>query len=266
MSDAYRKEVLLSEVMTSKHVIENLTGADKASIVDELVGRLAELGVIESKDDAAKRVMEREELASTALGDGVAIPHARLDVGKKPAIVIGRHREGVDFGAPDGRPVHIFALVVWAPEQAGLFNRLFAGLVSRLARADIRDQILSLPDGGDIARVLSDVRIDMIAGRASKYEADMIVNLQILETKKRGGSRGLVKQIKLARDELAGSMLSRFDNLMTRFGEALVEAPSGVCMGCSMQLSSGFASEMLKNQDSVYVCERCGRFLIHHIG
>jgi predicted nucleic acid-binding Zn-ribbon protein len=61
-------------------------------------------------------------------------------------------------------------------------------------------------------------------------------------------------------------MPSRFDRLMEHFGEALVEAPDGICRGCNMQLSSGFASEMLRNPDTVYLCERCGRFLIHHIG
>ena len=58
-------------------------------------------------------------------------------------IAIGRHPEGVDFGATDGKPVNLIVLVLWEPEQAGLFNRLFAGLVSKLAKAEFRDLLLN---------------------------------------------------------------------------------------------------------------------------
>jgi predicted nucleic acid-binding Zn-ribbon protein len=92
----------------------------------------------------------------------------------------------------------------------------------------------------------------------------MLITLQLLETKRRAGGNG-ARQIELARGELPGSMLGRFDRLMEVYGEALVEAPDGICTGCNMALSSGFAAEMLRNPENVYVCERCGRFLIHRI-
>lgn len=266
MHARFVKEVPLGEVLKAEQVIADLTNRSKKAAIEELVDLLYKQKLISNKKEAVERVMEREELVSTALGDGVAIPHARLDVGETPVIAIGRHPAGIDFDAPDSQPVHLIVLVLWQPAQAGLFNRLFAGLVSKLADDDFRKRLIAQKSADEIACALSDVKIDMFAGRASRCEADMLIMLQLLESKRRSGQKGVERQIELARAELSGSVLSRFDRLMDHFGQALVEAPEGICMGCNMQLSSGFASEMLRNQETVYLCERCGRFLIHHIG
>ncbi|MBT3182084.1 MAG: PTS transporter subunit EIIA [Deltaproteobacteria bacterium] len=266
MNEAYFKEVPLGEILSNKHVIPEMKSESKEAAIEELVALICEKGLIKDKGEALKRIFAREELASTALGDGIAIPHARLDVGKNPVIAIGRHKAGIDFNAPDRGDAHLIFLVLWQPERPGLFNRLFAGLVSRLADPNFRESLMNAKDAKTIANAVADVKVDMLAGRAAKWEADILVTLQLMEAKKSAGARGLKKKIELARDELPGSMLSRFDRLITRYGEALVEAPEGICQGCNMQLSSGLASEMQRNSDAVYVCEKCGRFIIHHIG
>lgn len=262
--ERFVREMPLGEVLKAKQVIGHMTCATKQAAIEDLIGMLWREKLIADKAEAIERVFEREELVTTALGVGVAIPHARLEVGLTPVIAVGRHSAGIDFGAPDGVPVNLIILVLWAPERAGLMNRLFGGLVAKLASAEFRKLLLDAHDEKEIAAQLADVRIDMQAGRATKCEADMLVTLQLLETKRRAGKRGLSRQIELARDELPGSMLSRFDRLLDRYGEALVEAPDGICKGCNVQLSSSFASEMLKHTDNIYICERCGKYLVHH--
>ena len=266
MNARFVKEVPLGEVLRAEQVIADMTNRSKRAAIEDLVNVLYKQKLITNKAEAVTRIMEREELCPTTLGGGIAIPHARLEVGDTPVIAVGRHPAGLDFGAPDGKSVHLIVLVIWQPEQAGLFNRLFAGLVSKLADERFRNRLMEERGAKEIATALADVKIDMQTGRATTCEADRLIALQCLETKRRANARGLGGQIELARAELSGSMLSRFDRLMEHFGEALVEAPDGICHGCNVQLSSGFASEMLRNQDTVYVCERCGRFLIYHIG
>jgi len=266
MDARFVKEIPLGDVLRAEQVIADMTNRSKRAAIEDLVNVLYKQKLITNKAEAVTRIMEREELCPTTLGGGIAIPHARLEVGDTPVIAVGRHPAGLDFGAPDGKPIHLIVLVIWQPEQAGLFNRLFAGLVSKLADWHFRNRLMEERDAKGIAAALADVKIDMQTGRATKCEADMLIALQCLETKRCAKAKGLGGQIELARAELSGSMLSRFDRLMEHFGEALVEAPDGICHGCNVQLSSGFASEMLRSQDTVYVCERCGRFLIHHIG
>jgi mannitol/fructose-specific phosphotransferase system IIA component (Ntr-type) len=265
MNAQYLREVPLGELLTPEQVLASMQHRSKRQAIEDLVDTLWKQKLIPNKSDAIARVIEREELASTALGSGVAIPHARLDVGDRPMIAIGRHPAGIDFGAADGGLVHIIVLVLWQPAQAGLFNRLFGGLVRKLADDAFRDRLLAAEGAEPIAALLSDVKIDMLAGRPHKGEADMLIALQLLTAKKRAKARGLDRQIELARSDLSGTLLTRFDRLMDRYGEAVVEAPSGVCRGCNMQLSSGFAAEMLRDPETVYVCERCGRFLINQL-
>lgn len=265
MATNYVRKIVLGELLRPALVLPDMTNRTKKSAIEDLVGVLWNQKLISNKSAAVERVLEREELTPTALGNSVAIPHARLEVGDMPRIAVGRHVAGLDFGATDGELVHIIVLVLWKPEQPGLFNRLFAGLVSKLADDDFRNLLMQAKDGQEIARAFSNVNIDLIAGRTTKCEGDMLITLQLLESKKRAGTKSVDKQISLARDELSGSMLSRFDRLLDRWGEAVVEAPDGVCQGCNMQLSSSFASEILKNPDTIYVCERCGRFIMHHL-
>ncbi len=265
MSSAFQKEVSLSEFFSSKQVLPEMSNRSKKAAIDDLVDCLYQQKRVANKSEAGARVMEREELLSTALGDGVAIPHARIEVGDGPAIAVGRHPAGLDFDAPDGNPVHLIVLVLWQPEQPGLFNRLFAGLVKKLADPAFRAQLIEADGAKGIADILADVRIDMIAGQPSRCEADMLITLQLLESKRCAGAKNLARQIELARAELPQSMLSRVDRLINLYGEALVEATGGSCCGCNMQLSTKFASELLRNPHQIYVCERCGRFLIHHL-
>jgi mannitol/fructose-specific phosphotransferase system IIA component (Ntr-type) len=265
MSSAYVREVPLGQILGEDLILPDLKSKTKEDSIKALVDLLDKKGLISDKAEALKRVLEREELAATALGEGVAIPHARLEVGERPLVAVGRHKGGVDFDAPDRGLVHLIFLVLWQPERPGLFNRLFAGLVSKLVDPSFRDRLMSALSAKEIAGQLADVKVDMLAGRAARWEADILITLQLLETKKKAGARGLTKKIELARDELPGSVLSRFDKLIGHYGEALVEAPTGICTGCNMQLSSGLASEMQHNPDSVYVCERCGRFVVYRI-
>ena len=265
MNESFLKEIPLTEILDKSCIIANMKSTTKSEAIDELLAVLSKAELLPDKDEALKRIMEREELACTAMGDGIAIPHARLDVGDNPVIAVGRHKAGLDYDSSNRGNVNLIFLVLWKPERPGLFNRLFAGLVSKLINPDFRKSLVEAKNSTEIAKLLSNVKIDMLAGRAAKWEADILITLQLLETKKRAGVKGLEDKILLARDELPGSMLTRFDRLISRYGEALVEASHGVCEGCSIQLSSGLASEMQRTSDSVFICEKCGRFIIHDL-
>ena len=77
----------------------------------------------------------REKLGTTAMGDGVAIPHARMEsLGQLPAS-FGRSRAGVEFDSIDGEPAHLFFLLI-APGQAGSAHLLTLAKISRMLASD----------------------------------------------------------------------------------------------------------------------------------
>ena len=81
--------------------------------------------------DVARALAERERLGSTAVGDGLAIPHAKLPGVPRLLACFGRSEEGIDFGAPDGKPTHFFFVLI-APESAPGEHLVALARVSRM--------------------------------------------------------------------------------------------------------------------------------------
>jgi len=103
---------------------------------------------------------EREELCSTGVGDGVAIPHARnalIGLVERPVIVLGRKPEGMPFASIDGAPVYLFFLVV-APDVTSHLRTL-ARLGRLLRNPHVRQSLLAAET---VSRVLSVIRVNEI--------------------------------------------------------------------------------------------------------
>lgn len=112
-------------------VIPELRAQDKAGLIRELADHLA--GHLAGVDCEAlvKVLTERERLASTAIGEGVAIPHGKLDAVGKLVGCVGRAPGGVDFDSMDGRPTHLFFVLV-APENSTGVHLKALARISRL--------------------------------------------------------------------------------------------------------------------------------------
>ncbi|MCA9403225.1 MAG: PTS sugar transporter subunit IIA [Candidatus Omnitrophica bacterium] len=83
-----------------------------AFLVNALYSRRSAVGGAVGRDDCLRMLMERENLQSTALGDGIAFPHARIEGWKEFVLLIGISAKGIDFGAADQGRVHIVCLMV----------------------------------------------------------------------------------------------------------------------------------------------------------
>src|SRR5688572_15989461 len=107
---------LLTELLGNGAIKLNLTSFKRDGILDELVSLIPE---IKDNPDARtillRALREREQLHSTSIGDGIAVPHARnalVGMVQRSVIVFGRHVEGVQYGALDGEPVKLFFLII----------------------------------------------------------------------------------------------------------------------------------------------------------
>jgi PTS system nitrogen regulatory IIA component len=140
----------LSELLRIDQIQLNLRGADKPLVLRELVELTPELRDEPSQRDAfLQSLLERERLHTTALGDGIALPHARNPLGgllKRSLIVFGRHSPGIPFGAMDNKPVQLFFLIA-SPnltEHLGVLARISRVLRDQKLRADLLS--VALPD------------------------------------------------------------------------------------------------------------------------
>lgn len=121
------------DILPPENVVADLSGNSKVEVIGELAGVLAARHPDISKDRLVEALLEREKLGSTAIGEGIAIPHGKLP--KIPGMVaaFGRSRAGVDFESLDGGLTQLFFLLV-APEDASGAHLKALARVSRLLR------------------------------------------------------------------------------------------------------------------------------------
>ncbi len=116
-------------------MIAELAAAKKDAVLSELIAPALRQN---SALDAAKVLevlRDREQLGSTAVGNGIAIPHGKLRDLDRMILTFGRSEGGIDFGAPDGKPCHLFFMVLAADGAAGQHLGML-GLIARLGRDD----------------------------------------------------------------------------------------------------------------------------------
>jgi PTS system nitrogen regulatory IIA component len=123
----------ITDFLNAGRIIPDLKGKDKQAVLKELADRLASL---EPSLDAAMlyaTLLERETISSTAIGEGVAIPHGKITGGRKVAGIFARSLQGVDFESLDGGPTHLF-FVLLAPEDAAADHLKALARISRLLK------------------------------------------------------------------------------------------------------------------------------------
>ena len=117
-------------------IIEELKATTKEAALTELASILTRTGSTDDRDAMVKVLMARERLGSTGIGDGIAIPHGKIGGIADLMIGIGRSSKGVDFNALDGKPVHLFFLLM-APENSSGQHLKVLARISRLLKDNV---------------------------------------------------------------------------------------------------------------------------------
>ena len=147
----------LIDLLDPEAVIPDLKAREKKDVLDELATAMAPgLGV--PADRLGRVLAEREKLGSTGIGDGIAIPHGKLEGIDGLRVGFARSRAGVDFEAMDGAPTHLFFVLMAPEESVGDHLKMLARISrmlkdtafrSRLMKAHSREEILSLIEEED---------------------------------------------------------------------------------------------------------------------
>ena len=148
--------MLLSELLTPERIRVPLASDTKDAVLEELVGVLADTGAVERADEVLRAVRQREEVLSTGIGSGVAIPHGKAEGIAGLAMAAGVSRAPVDFDALDGQPVRLFFLLV-GPEAAAWAHVKALSRISRLVRRDaFRDRLAAAASPEEFLAVLAE--------------------------------------------------------------------------------------------------------------
>jgi len=144
----------LLEILPKKSIIPDLKGRTKKQVLEELIDALLREKPELDRERLMAVLLERERLGSTGIGDGIAIPHGKLkDLGQL-LLAFGKSTAGVDFESMDGKPVHLFFLLV-APENCtGIHLRALARIARLLKNAPVRKRLTSVATQDEIYAVI----------------------------------------------------------------------------------------------------------------
>lgn len=134
----------------------NLSGNTKKEVIEELVDHACEVSEEHIDRVQALQVLgEREQLAPTALGNGIAVPHCRLRGIDNPVMVFGRHEKGIPFDGIDDEPCTLIFLMMTCARDPGQHLRLLAALSQILNSAEVRRQFNEAKSPQEIVDILT---------------------------------------------------------------------------------------------------------------
>jgi len=145
---------VISELLAPELLVTELEAKSKDEALGALAERVAKRHPDVDRDVLLGVLREREAQASTGLGDGVAIPHARLAGLQRMIAVFARSSAGIDWDAPDGRPAHLVLLLAGPADQPGTYLKTLAGASRLLREGACRTRLMDAGGEHEILGVL----------------------------------------------------------------------------------------------------------------
>lgn len=147
----------LSDFLSPDRILAELNATTKVAALEEMSHFLtkAENNSLLTPQRLLSAVMNREELGSTGIGDGVAIPHAKIHGLTDLCACFARSNAGVEFESIDGKPVRLFFMVLVPDNSAGLHLKALARISRVLKEEAFRDQLLAAADTHAIHNLFS---------------------------------------------------------------------------------------------------------------
>jgi PTS system nitrogen regulatory IIA component len=146
----------ITDMLKREFILEPLKADNKRDVLAELAGSFAQGSVNIHPEAMLHVLLERERLGSTGIGDGIAIPHGKISGLEEMVVSFGRSREGINFDAMDGKPVHLFFLLMAPENSAGQHLKALAKISRMLKDANFRKNLLDADTHADLYRVIAE--------------------------------------------------------------------------------------------------------------
>ena len=143
------------EFLKPELIIEEIQGKNKYEVLEEFSHCIENVQGLKA-DKVIHVLIEREKLGSTGIGDGVAIPHGKLHDLEHLICCFGRSRQGIDFEAIDGNPVHLIFLLLAPENSAGTHLKALAKISKILKDPAFRQQLLEAENAEKIYQIIKE--------------------------------------------------------------------------------------------------------------
>ncbi len=151
--------MLLTELLAEQHICTALRAEHRDDAVQELLRQLQAAGKLNAKQvaDALKAIVQREALGTTAIGRGVAVPHARIDGLAETVVALGLSRPGVEFNALDKAAVSIVFLVVGSTAGSDQYIDTMRSVSLLIQNDDFRRFLARARTAGEVVELVAEM-------------------------------------------------------------------------------------------------------------
>ena len=140
----------IAELTNPGFIIRDLKSKTKKEVLTELSQVFLKADLHIDEEAIVEVLLEREKLGSTGIGDGIAIPHGKLPELQNLIVSFGRSKHGIDFESLDGKPVHIFFLLMAPENSAGQHLKALAKISRMLKDKKFREDLMEIDSTEDI--------------------------------------------------------------------------------------------------------------------
>ncbi len=147
------------EVLPKEAIITDMKSKVKNEVIEELVASISKITGINSAE-LIKVLLERERLGSTGIGGGIGIPHGKLKNLESLIMGFGLSRKGVDFESIDGRPTHLFFILLTPENSTGLHLKLLARISRLLKNESFKNKLMKATDSNQVYSIIEEVDED----------------------------------------------------------------------------------------------------------
>jgi PTS system nitrogen regulatory IIA component len=144
------------DLIQREMIVPALVATDKRGILEELARHIASKVTKIDGAQLSKVLIDRESLASTAIGEGVAIPHGKLPAVTEITACLGRAQSGVDFDSMDGQPTYLFFVLVAPETSTGAHLKALARISRVFKDSEFRRRLLAATDAAAMFQVVSE--------------------------------------------------------------------------------------------------------------
>ncbi len=146
----------ISELLPRFAVVLELKSKEKNGVIHELTAPLVGNGIVTQEEEFVSAILRRENLESTGIGSGVAIPHARTNSVNSLILAFGRSESGVDFHSLDGKPSHLIFLIAAPEAMKREYIWALAKLSSLLRREEVRKRLTNAKTVEEVYSVIEE--------------------------------------------------------------------------------------------------------------
>lgn len=144
------------DLLAPERIMPDLQATNKRGVLEELSKTLIEGANGLSLQTVMEVLLDRERLGSTGIGDNIAIPHGKIAQLTELKLSFGRSLKGVDFDSMDGKPSHLFFLLLAPADSAGLHLKALAKISRMLMSQSFRDNLMKAPGVEEIYRLIAE--------------------------------------------------------------------------------------------------------------